>query len=364
MRGSAARRWLSGAECRELPETSIAGCTNLEGLGMKHYRFLDTLRGFAAMWVVVFHLNETRDWPPSVYQTIVSHGWLGVPIFFVISGFVVQASARRSNSVFGFLSRRFWRIYPPYLASVAIVLGVILGTKLLAGTNDVAPLPVSAVEWLATFGLVTQPLTGRVDLNWVYWSLTYEVAFYLILAATIALPKLRWTIVALLTAAALSRIQLPLFFVDNWTQFGLGLALAEWIRKPTAVSATLAVACTADLITNRESVAAGAAIATAICIWLATHTRTAWLNREDLIRRAGTVSYSLYLIHVPLGVYVFQRVNPWPPGLALDNLAHHVFCDAVVVGLCLACAWVFWRFVEEPAARRFGIGMGGIPATP
>jgi peptidoglycan/LPS O-acetylase OafA/YrhL len=320
---------------------------------MQHYRFIDTLRGLAAISVVLFHINETRDWPPNFYQTTVGYGWLGVPVFFVISGFVVQASARRSVSPAGFMSRRFWRIYPPFLASIGVVLAVVLVTKLVSGTNDVTVLPVSALDWVGALLLVTEPLTGRPDMNWVYWSLSYEVAFYLLLATTVTLPRLRWPILGLVTAAALGSVPIPVFFLDNWSQFALGVAIAEWVRRPGLAPAILGSACIADFFLNRQVDESIAALATGALILATTSSRFAWMNRENLISRVGTISYSLYLIHVPMGVYVFQRINPWPPGLGPTDFPYHLLCDAVVLGLCVCSAWWFWRFVEEPASRRF-----------
>lgn len=94
------------------------------------YSFIDSIRGLAAIAVVLFHLNVVGLWQPSVYQLIVSHGWLGVPAFFVVSGFAVHGSARTSQDIKIFLSKRFWRIYPPYLASLLLVLLLIVERKL------------------------------------------------------------------------------------------------------------------------------------------------------------------------------------------------------------------------------------------
>lgn len=80
----------------------------------KHrYVVIDSLRGLAACSVILFHLNVVGLFPPGIYQTIVEHGWLGVTVFFVVSGFAVYSSLMRSANFTSFLSRRFWRIYLP-----------------------------------------------------------------------------------------------------------------------------------------------------------------------------------------------------------------------------------------------------------
>ncbi len=88
---------------------------------------LDAARGLAALAVVAFHIrlsDSFRESLPTIHA-IATHGYLGVPLFFVISGFCLAASAassRRNNeSALSFLKRRFRRIYPPLWCSMIVV---------------------------------------------------------------------------------------------------------------------------------------------------------------------------------------------------------------------------------------------------
>jgi peptidoglycan/LPS O-acetylase OafA/YrhL len=88
---------------------------------------LDAARGLAALAVVAFHMRLSDSFQeslPTIYA-IAKHGYLGVPLFFVISGFCLAASAassRRNNeSALSFLKRRFRRIYPPLWCSILVV---------------------------------------------------------------------------------------------------------------------------------------------------------------------------------------------------------------------------------------------------
>ena len=84
----------------------------------------DVVRGLAALWVFTYHFRPSREgiW------LIASVGDLGVPAFFVISGFCILSAAQRTVSkqqtAQAFLKRRLVRIYPPFWASVAVVMAV------------------------------------------------------------------------------------------------------------------------------------------------------------------------------------------------------------------------------------------------
>ena len=109
-----------------------------------------------------------------------------MPLFFVISGYCIATIASKETRVGAFLAGRFTRVYFPYWASLAVVLGTVAIRYLWTGTNDVTPLPRDSWSWLATLILVTHPASSVPTINWVYWSLTYEVAFYLIVALGLA----------------------------------------------------------------------------------------------------------------------------------------------------------------------------------
>lgn len=317
------------------------------------YGFLDSLRGFAAIWVVLFHLNEVGQFPAGYYQYFVKHGSLGVTMFFVISGFAVQLALQRSASFADFLSRRAWRIYPPYLASIVLTLSVILARKIVTGSNDLAILPHSVTGWIQTLTLTTTPVTSTPTINWVYWTLSYEVAFYLVLSTALLLPKFRWWALYLPTVVALFAPHNPVFFLQGWCFFGLGVALAAWNRERGPLPALLGVMCMADMLVNRDGARASVAIATFLLIALATSSAGQWLNREPLLRRAGISSYSLYLIHVPIGCWFALQIDRYPRPLSAANLVVHIAIDLTILAVCMGAAFVFWRFIEEPASRRF-----------
>ena len=123
----------------------------------KHNFTLDVLRFFAAFIVVIFHLNEAIPHVNNWYRNLIKYGWLGVPIFFVISGYFIIQSADYTKSIKDFLTRRFFRIFPGYWFSLLVVLLATEVQKIYLGDNGIPNVPKNALSVLATSTLTTLP---------------------------------------------------------------------------------------------------------------------------------------------------------------------------------------------------------------
>jgi peptidoglycan/LPS O-acetylase OafA/YrhL len=141
--------------------------------------WLDALRGFAALCVVFDHgstllLRPVRDF---LYQWL-NLGQYGIFVFFLVSGYIVPASLERKGSLSGFWTSRAFRLYPMY--AVALLLAAIsykAGHGTIRGAEHA---PATAVaSWLL---MLPNLLTGPNVPN-VTWTLSYEMVFYLLLAA-------------------------------------------------------------------------------------------------------------------------------------------------------------------------------------
>jgi len=105
-------------EIKALPNTSIPSKE------LQRSESIHALRGLASLAVAWFHLTNGHD---TFVKQIGSLGWLGVEVFFVISGFVIPLSIHSTNRPYrlskfgGFLMRRMTRIEPPYIASALLV---------------------------------------------------------------------------------------------------------------------------------------------------------------------------------------------------------------------------------------------------
>ncbi|MBC8011413.1 MAG: acyltransferase [Burkholderiales bacterium] len=323
---------------------------------------VDWLRGLAALLILVHHLFAPFDWsatpPLDRIADVAAWCMLGVPVFFVLSGRCIGEAWLRGGSAARFALRRVRRIYPPYLASLLVCLGVVVVRRLFVGVNDVAALPATAPALLATVTLATAPATAVPTINWVYWSLTYEVVFYALLACLLPLPSPRARLVAWLTLhAALCGLDLagfaqpasPDFFLDNWSLFALGAGLAllpghrAWAFASLGIGALHLVAL---LVLGRAGLFHLVGLATAALLLL---PGSVWSPRADgLLPRIGVVSYSLYLIHVPIGVHLLLR-----PAAALLGPGLAGSCAALALAAfgSIVASLVFHRIAERPWMR-------------
>jgi len=349
-------------------------------------RYIDTLRGVAALLVVWLHAasifgrtsattERSGGW---LYSTIadIDVGHIGVVVFFLISGFVIpfSISPDRAGSVGAFAIRRFFRIYPAYWLSVPLAA---LAIFWVWGS------PFSLREILVNLTLL-QDLFGVRSAEGVYWTLPVELTFYalcIVLLKTNSLFDMRR--VALLAAA-------------------LGLSFAVimatyWLRKKTVTTAApywllnLSVMLCGALFRNRwhsqsrarDSVVdvlfwamlASYIVVLPVCAVLATGASqnvpltyaigflifivgTRWLRIETRATDwLGTISYSIYLFHS----IVFLAMEWWLLRHAADSSwrTQHlaVYMAAGLAAVLIVASLVYW-FVEKP-----GIAMGHRLAT-
>lgn len=146
--------------------------------------FLDGLRGIAILLVVLFHAYSR--WPDDVafgdkykYFPLFANGWLGVELFFLISGFVILMTLEKCGSFKEFAWRRWVRLFPAMLVcSLIIYLSAPLIPDRPEGPLSIADflpsLTFTEPSWWHPFGLTVKALDG------VFWSLVVEVKFYAI----------------------------------------------------------------------------------------------------------------------------------------------------------------------------------------
>jgi peptidoglycan/LPS O-acetylase OafA/YrhL len=147
--------------------------------------WLDGLRGFAALVVVFWHLG-----PRAVVNAQSAHEWVdlgkfGVVLFFIISGYVIPMSLERHGSLRHFWVSRVFRLYPAWAVSALLMLALLFW-GLLTIPAGIADDPVTATVAHLT---MLQGLLGVSNLVWIYWTLSYEMIFYLIVAGLFAF---RW----------------------------------------------------------------------------------------------------------------------------------------------------------------------------
>ena len=347
-------------------------------LGVAPYRLLDAWRGVAALWVVLLHVRlETT--PAPLYQ-FSAGGHLGVPMFFVISGYCIASAATRSldspRPVRHFLTARVRRIYPPYLlaslvaAALSLLLTALIQHHVVRGSQiaDLALLHQGWRFYLGALTLTQLPLHTSYLIP-VFWSLCYEVAFY----ATVAL-FLFWAVwtkqapplldaLGVLTVGALVWLNLAgaacPFPWNLWPQFGLGVLVYQILAQPGQRRPWLLFLLCGVLVIlyalrhGGEGSVDGLSGGFQALFYLGFAVLLIVLFRWDgrlagwwpvwLFSWLGMFSYSLYLIHLlALGI-VTQGLN------RIHVIeAHPCLLYLVKVAVCIAGGRLFFYFCERP----------------
>ncbi|WP_203830603.1 acyltransferase family protein [Actinoplanes palleronii] len=140
--------------------------------------WLDALRGFAALVVVLFHVSPYAI--GAANHAVLGHyfdmGKFGVLLFFLVSGYVIPMSLERHGSPRRFWVGRVFRIYPAYLLSIVVFAGFVL-----AGMTTVpGALRRETVTGVLGHATMLQEFVGGRGLLRPFWTLSYEMTFYLV----------------------------------------------------------------------------------------------------------------------------------------------------------------------------------------
>lgn len=344
--------------------------------GARHdrVRALDGVRGLAILAVLIFHCSLLLKKP---WLIAGSWGWMGVDLFFVVSGFLITGillDAREAPPRFyygGFYARRFVRIIPPF----ALLMSLLVAAPALTGQSTAAHLLVTRHEawywaFLTNVLVVIYGWAAVIPQTAPLWSLAVEEQFYLVWPSVVRHVSTRGVLrlgIGLIILAALARIALAKKGVDPVALYVLmptradllawGAVLAALVRLPngiqvirrllwpTLIGSMLSLIAVVFRVQSsyywsRGMVIAGypliamcAACLVAIAvIYDPVALRWSWLTG------IGKVSYGLYLWHVTaiaLLMPLVPRVGAWLMPLAL-------ICALVPTLLS-------WYLVERPA---------------
>lgn len=346
------------------------------------FAFIDALRGVAALAVVLLHLYHynlvrmTGYRFPEPLHTILDNGQVGVYVFFVISGFVIAQSIHGETVTPRFAGRfalrRAVRLDLPYWATIAAMVTLTLVSNNLQHERS---LPVPSVTSVAVHLVYAQQFLGYPHIVGVFWTLCYEVQFYLTLilvtgmfqrlARNVQRPawlRSRWLVALPLwgigLVCATGRLNLTeALFLYCWPFFFLGVAV-NWahnrlMRPGGLVGLVLTLAGTLYFVEfnhHFEPPAVGAAIATALAIYFVSRSgRLVTLTLGSVLQYLGRISYSLYLVHMLFGT----------PSLRLGirvlgkraGFVESVGLILIALTISVIAAHVMYVLVERPATR-------------
>ena len=324
---------------------------------MKKNPVIDIIRFLAALVVALFHFNCYFPHIDNWYYDTIQYGWLGVPAFFVISGYCVTLSGVKSKNANDFIIRRMFRIFPPFWISLIITFVVVVLHKLIVGYNR-TPLPHSFIEILESVFLLTSPFSKTPPMNGVYWSLTVEMFFYLMIYLMCFMPrKLLIAFLIFISILSLnnnfSEIQ-GLFFLQYWPAFGIGAGIYFLTVKTPIEKILSLILLLINSISIVYSIYPGGdktpyliiTFLTAIIIFISEYINI----RETRFSKLGNYSFGVYLIHGSIGVNLFGILKN---KYIEENLAFDITLDIISYISVLFLAYYFYEIIEK---KFIGVG--------
>jgi len=351
-----------------------------------HIEALTGIRGVASFWVLLHHapnLYPLGAHPlPAPLQRILDKGWLGVDLFFVLSGFVISYVYATSMARFDareairFLKLRLVRIYPAHFVATLAFAPVYIGAHFLFGYTS--PNDAFSLEKLA-FALTLTNGWGFDVAGWNVpsWSVSSEWFAYLCFPLLAPLlVRLRGAAANLTAIAAVFGVMIALAFAINdgaqfilpphltltriGSEFVVGCLLwnlyRDWqgrgargfdVAAGFACVGTVAISASgAPALLDAALVGLFALLVLALAL---AQGPVSGLFRGRAMVYLGEVSYSIYLIHTVLLLVMgqaLQRVVP-DAGSASPVLVASVY--AAFVAASLFAGHLLYRFVEEPA---------------
>jgi peptidoglycan/LPS O-acetylase OafA/YrhL len=368
------------------------------------YDSLDLWRGVACLVVVAYHaavythsdafeerLRAEGGTAAEWLLAAVGRFWFGVPVFFVISGYCIAASAdavrAKPGSVGRYFVRRVRRIYPPLWVATAIgiVLALVLQRWAWPGQTSADRVPLAdpagltAANWIGNLTLIEEwrPALGGPAKDYFLgqiWTLCYEEQFYLVVGVLLAVcphwffPAV-WAVTGLvvlnladLSAVGLNRFQVRipgLFSEGLWLSFAAGVAVYYRRNHADAAAgrifeallvlvALAAVRFDADPLGHHKSLAKWTWVACGFAVlicrlspWDAALSTARWAAP---LRFCGRMCYSLYLVHPLAAVPVAWLF--WRAGLTSPAVTVFVALPLATLA-SIPLGYAFHRLVEQ-----------------
>lgn len=319
---------------------------------------VDALRGLASFGVCWLHLTHGTFplLPDGWLKRSGTFGWLGVEIFFVISGFIIPHALYRARYRITdypvFLAKRIIRLDPPYLVCIALVilLGWLTG---IMPDFDGESFRISFAQFLLHLGYLNV-FFGYKWLNPVFWTLAIEFQYYLAVGLLFPLIKgtdMRLKVVVAVVLGTLAFLIPSLLFLPRYLfVFMMGMATFQYrnqLLSRRQYLIAVAVLGVGAYLTLGKLVAFAGAVAALLIAFVTV--------RFYLLHFFGEISYSLYLLHMPVAVIVARLCSPF-----IHSERDVIIALFLALAACVGSAYLLYRFVEKPAqgwssALQFGL---------
>lgn len=331
-------------------------------MATKRVQALDWIRGLACLGVVLYHYTTRYSelFPGAMGETACfSWGYMGVAVFFILSGYLSFAVLTGTESLGSFAVKKIKRLYPVYW--IGVIVTFLLCTLFL---------PSRSVDMKSGIFNLTmlQSFVGIEPVDGAYWTLACELVFYAVVGVVAVTWKkgkafpgiaLAWSIALLLyrgwnSTSAVSTILGKLWIRDYGHMFLLGSSLF-FLKKGKGWAdgclclATIVLSVIYQFWVHPWEYGIFVLLAGAL-VFAAQEYEGRGGTYPAVLRAAmkpltflASISYPLYLLHQNIGYIILQELNrvglqsPWIVGIPL--------------GLMILVAYLLHRFVELPCAR-------------
>lgn len=366
-------------------------------MASQRLRALDGLRGVAILLVMGFHYFyhlESYYYKSTLYPygetfsnvLVFKYGYMGVELFFIISGFVIAMTLESSRSVIDFVIRRFVRIWPALIVSAVL-------TFFLLNWSD-SPFALTRRQFWPNFlpSLTLTPTSlwsgwfPKVDfVTGVYWSLVVEIRFYMIAVILfwlfsrekLARNLVIFTLIIYIVRALLRRampgyngVYDALFIPDYMPWFAAGAIFYELYKERLAKGAALVMLAVMYVLIARVSTnyamigrdpvfASTTALFFLALFWLlATKPTSMKIFEIRPLVWIGECSYSIYLYHYAIGMILISQVSK------TIGLIPQLLLVAAISLLVFVIGRVSYVTIENPSRRWLTRLLIGPPQKP
>ena len=307
---------------------------------------LQSLRGFAAINVVLYHILGTAaayGFVPQCLSIMTGWGANGVDVFFVLSGFVIlHSQLQKKRSMLAFLKLRLIRIVPIYWF---VTLVMVLAFSLLpsASFNSNAP----STGWLIqSMFFLSSAISGKEPVLAVGWTLEWEMLFYLVFGSSLLFShwsKSYFFIFLVLGFIAIMTSNLIIF------EFLAGMLIAYIYNNfhleqkhglfLAAVGFVLLLSSINQVVDPRLSRAIYWGVPSALVVLGVIYAKP---YSQSLLKYLGDASYSIYLIHM-LTVAAFYKAST-----SLSITANYDVLALLCLLSSIFCGALLYTLVEKP----------------
>jgi peptidoglycan/LPS O-acetylase OafA/YrhL len=334
--------------------------------GAERFHEIDLLRAVACLMVVVFHYGyrgAQDGWSPvaepSGLGDVARYGYLGVHLFFIISGFVIFLSVRNAT-IRDFFASRVSRLYPAFWVAVPVTWGVVF-------LFDLPDLRVSWQHMMVNLTMVPHWF-GVPYVDGAYWSLAVELQFYLLVGIALRFDLDRWAewwLAGWLLLALVNGIRpmypMEFWLAANWAPLFVIGALAYRIRShgvnrwrvglmvgAYSLAVWYGVQPVLQPKHGQESTqnpwVVGILLSLFVFIFIAIAIGRFKMKRHAIFHWAGILTYPVYLLHEYIGYAFLSWLEKKSVGLFVSFI--------LVFGGVVLMAWILNKWVEKPLAPR------------